>query len=172
MKNLKRFVTLCLLTISLLGFSQKVKLKKGDILVDDVVWLKYEGCGGFDSTCSISNLAGDEIIFMNFVRINGAGPVTKSGAQFDLTYYEVKFLGMNAVTEFENETARKILELIYKGGLVQADGTLDEEKVERMVEKYGTPVSTRLNRGNNSNNTIIIKEEPRSGSGINVHLGK
>jgi len=170
MKPLQFLLLVIALGISINGFSQKVKLKKGDVLVDEAVWLKYDGCGGFDNTCSISNLAGDEIIFMNFVRIDGAGTLTKSGTQFDLTYFEVKFLGMNAVTEFEDHTARKILELIYKGGLVQADGTLDEEKVERMVEKYGTPVSARLNRPT-GNQTIIIKDESPK-SGVNINIGR
>jgi hypothetical protein len=171
MKNIHLLIIILALGISFTGFSQKVKLKKGDVLVDEALWLKYDGCGGFDSTCSVSNLNGEEIIFMNHVSIEGAGPVMKSGTRFDLTYYEVKFLGMKAVVEFEDDSAKKILELIYKGGLVQADGTLDEEKVQRMVEKYGTPVSDRLNRPTGNNQTIIIKEDQRP-SGVNINIGR
>ena len=55
MKNLKVIATVLFLSISLLGYSQKVKLKKGEVLVDDVVWMNYQECGSFDSTCSLLN---------------------------------------------------------------------------------------------------------------------
>ena len=53
---------------------------------------------------------------------------------------------------------------------INDDGTLNPEKVDRLVEKYGTPFSDRFNRNNNNPNTIIIKEQPRSG--VNINIGR
>ena len=162
---MKRILTLLVLFVSLVGFSQKIKLKKGEILVDDVAWLKYDGCGMLSANCSAMNLKGDEIIFIKMI-----------DNPFDDTMYcEVKFLGMNAMVEFEHTTIKTIFEYLYKGKVVAEDGELDQEKVERFIEKYGTSVSIKLKqRSNNNTNTIIIKEEPREprGSGVNINIGR
>ena len=171
MKKIANIVIMVLLALSATVSAQKVKLKKGDVLVDETPWLKYDGCGTFDSACSLLNAAGDEIIFIKMISIEGEKPITSSNPRGTLTYLEVKFLGLNASTEFENVSRKTVIEYLYKGKLVAADGTLDEEMVQRFIEKYGSPVSARLNRGSNTTNTVIIHDEaPRSG--VNIHLGK
>ena len=163
MKNLRSVLTLLFLGICLTGFGQKIKLKKSDVLVDEVVWLKYDGCGMMQSHCSVMNLKGEEIIFIKSI-----------DSPFDeFMYSEVKFLGMNLMVEFERTSNKSIFEFLYKGKVVDENGDLDEEMVQRLVEKYGTPVSDKLNRTTTTNtNTIIIKEEPSRGSGININLGR
>ena len=89
----------------------------------------------------------------------------------DTMYCEVKFLGMNAMVEFEHTTIKTIFEYLYKGKVVAEDGELDQDKVERFIEKYGTPVSTKLQRSNNNTNTIIIHDESPN-SGVNINLGR
>ncbi|HEY0047021.1 MAG TPA: hypothetical protein VGB44_09960 [Flavobacterium sp.] len=161
---------LCLV-VSVVGFSQKIKLKKGDILVDEVVWLKYDGCGTFQSTCSILNLKGEEVIFIQSYQLEGEAPISPSNSKGILYYMEVKFLGLNASVEFEDYTQKKVLEMIYKGKLINDAGELDEDMVQRFVEKYGSPVSARLNRAKVNTNTVIIREEtPRSG--VNINIGR
>ncbi|RZJ34094.1 MAG: hypothetical protein EOO51_11150 [Flavobacterium sp.] len=170
MVKLKSVLTILIVCASLSAMAQKIKLKKGEILVDDAVWMKYTDCGAFDSTCSILNPQGDELIFMKIIKIPGAEPITKYNKEGDLVYKEVKFLGLNAMVEFENTTDKKILEMIYNAKLIDESGQLDEDKVQRFVEKHGTAVSDR--RGNSTTtNTIIIKEEPRR-SGVNINLGR
>ena len=159
--NIKTLLSIALLSVSVMSFSQKIKLKKGEVLVDDVAWLKYDGCGMLSANCSAMNLKGDEIIFIKML-----------DNPFDDTMYcEVKFLGMNAMVEFEHTTIKTIFEYLYKGKVVAEDGELDQDKVERFIEKYGTPVSTKLQRSNNNTNTIIIHDESPK-SGVNINLGR
>jgi len=79
------------------------------------------------------------------------------------------FLGEDKKYEIGKRTQKNIISDIYKGNVVNEDGSLNSERVKRLVEKYGTPYSDRLNA---STNTVIIKEESsNSGSGINIKIG-
>lgn len=168
MNHSKFIFIITLLVISFSGFAQKVKLKKGDVLVDDVLWVKYDGCGGFDSYCSLMDSKGEEeLIYIKSVTIEGGSPVTSTNSRGDLMYTEVVLVGTNKKFEIEHKSHKSIVEILYKAKVVK-DDKLDAEKVDRLVEKYGTPVSDRLNR--EANKTIIIKEEPRK-SGININIG-
>ena len=165
---MRKSVTILFLGISLFGFSQKVKLKKGDILIDEKPWMKYDGCKTFDDPCSVLNLSGEELIFIKYVDILQEDRIS----EFDVNYSEVKFLGTNTFVEFEGKANKEILELIYKSKLIDESGQLNEENVQRFIEKYGRPISKRLNRPKNNTNTVIIKEEPSRGSGININIGR
>jgi hypothetical protein len=169
---MKRIFTVLVLFISVLSFSQDVKLKKGEIIVDDKVWLNYDGCGGFSASCSLMFSSNkEEIIYMNFVKVPGVEPITNYNKTGDLTYIEVKFLGINRSIELDM-TFKKSITIIYNSKCINADGTFDEDKVQRLIEKYGTPFSDRLNKTTTTNtNTIIIKEEPKR-SGVNINIGR
>lgn len=168
---MKKLILVLLVLVSFSGFSQKVKLKKGEILIDEVVWMNYQDCGSFDTTCSILNKNKDEVIFFKWVAVKGAEPKTASNTDGTLRYVEVKFLGFNKSFEIQ-KMQKDIIALLYNGKVINADGELDQEKAARMVEKYGTEFSNRLNQSNGNNTqTIIIKEEtPRNG--ININLGR
>ena len=168
---MKKVFLLFVLMVSFLGFSQDIKLKKGEVLVDDKAWLNYDGCGGFSQSCSLMMTSNkEEVIYMNLVIVPGVEPITNYNKTGDLKYIEVKFLGLNKTIELDL-TFKKAISIIYNSKSVNADGTFDEEKVERLVEKYGTPFSDRLNKTTNNTNTIIIKEEPRR-SGVNINIGR
>ena len=170
---MKSIFTITALFISLLSFSQDVKLKKGEILIDEKVWLNYDGCGGFSQNCSVMlSSSKEEIIYMTLVIVPGVEPITNFNKTGDLKYIEVKFLGLNRGIELDM-TFKKAISIIYNSQSINEDGTFDEDKVQRLIEKYGTPFSERLKKTttNNNNNTIIIKEEPRR-SGININLGR
>ncbi len=169
---MKKTITILFVLISAFAFSQDIKLKKGEILVDDKVWLNYDGCGGFSGSCSLMMVSDkQEIIYMKFIRIPGAEPITNYNKTGELTYIEVKFLGLNASIELK-ESFKKAISIIYNSKCINEDGTFDDDKVLRLVEKYGTPFSSRLKSTNNTNNTIIIKEEPARGSGVNINIGR
>ena len=168
---MKRIFTILVLFISVVSFSQDIKLKKGEILVDDTVWLKYDGCGGFSNTCSVMiSDSKEEIIYMNFVKVPGVEPITNYNKTGELSYIEIKFLGLNKSIELDN-TFKKAISIIYNSKCIKEDGTFDEDKVQRLIEKYGTPFSDRLNNTSTNTNTVIIKEEPRR-SGININIGR
>ena len=59
MKNLKVILTVLFFSISLLGFSQKVKIKKDVVSIDDIEAYKIEKEG---NTKILSTLSGDEFI--------------------------------------------------------------------------------------------------------------
>jgi hypothetical protein len=168
---MRNFFTTVFLGLSILSFSQEIKLKKGDVLVDEKVWLNYDGCGGFSNSCSLMLTSNkEEIIYMEFVKIPGVEPITNYNKTGDLTYIEVKFLGLNKSIELDL-TFKKAISIIYNSKCINEDGTFDEDKVQRIIEKYGTPFSDRLNRSNNTNTIIIKEEEPRR-SGININIGR
>lgn len=162
------FVLICLVALS--ASAQKVKLKKGDVLVDETAWLKYDGCGGWDSVCSLINGSGEEIVFIKFIQSEPSTNMlfNKYGAP---NYYEVSFLGMNRKIEVR-EFFKDIIQILYNGKVVAADGTLDEDRVNRLVEKYGTSFSDKLNRG--SNNTVIIRERDDDDDNprVNISIGR
>jgi hypothetical protein len=169
---MKKFITIVVLAFSLLGFSQKIKLKKGEVFVDDVVWLKYKECGSFDNTCSLYNNQNEEIIFFKWINVPGVEPISNYNKDGALRYVEIVFVGEKMKIELQN-TQKGCLEILYNAGVVNSDGTLNADKVDRMVEKYGTQFSTRLNNANSNNPTIIINnnQEPRR-SGVNINLGR
>jgi hypothetical protein len=166
---MKKLFFILTLFASLFSFSQEVKLKKGEVLIDGVVWMKYQDCGAFDITCSLLNLNNEELIFFKFNNIEGAVPMTSSNTKGNLGFVEVKFLGFNKSFEIQ-KTQKNIIELLFNAKVIDSDGTLNQEKAAILVEKYGTEFSDRLNRKENTN-TIIIKEEPRK-SGVNINIGR
>lgn len=167
---MRKILIVFALVVSALGFSQKIKLKKGDVLVDDVQWLKYTDCGTFDSTCSLVNNAGDEIVFIKTIRLKGVEPVTSSNKDGSFSYYEISFLGMNQKIELK-DFQKEIIRLIYAAKAVNEDGTLNPDRVQRMVEKYGTQYSDRYNRSGSDTHTVIIKDETRK-PGVQVNIGR
>lgn len=170
---MKRFPVILFSLVCFLSSAQDIKLKKGDILVDGTSWLHYDGCGAFSSTCSLQLLSDkEEVIYMNFVRVAGVEPISNYNKTGDLTYVDVKFLGLNATIEIK-DTFKKVIEIIYNSKCINEDGTLNEEKVLRLTEKFGTPFSDRLRPTQNTTNTntIIIRDEPRR-SGVNINIGR
>lgn len=163
---MKNIFTILVVFVSFLSFSQKIKLKKEEVLVDDVVWLKYEKSNGFD--LSLINLSGEEIVFLKFVKQGSDNMIFSRDGKPN--YFEISFLGLNKKIEIRNFD-KEIITIIYKAKVIKEDGTFDEEKVNRLVEKYGTPFSDESNKSSNNTNTIIIKEEPRR-SGVNINIGR
>ena len=159
---MKRIFTILVLLISVVSFSQKIKLKKGEVLVDNKSWLKYEE-NSFD--LSILNLNGEEIIFLKYIIQGSSNQVFNSDGEPN--YFQISFLGLNKkieIREFEED----IMSILYSSKAINVDGTLNPDKIDRLVEKYGTSFSDKLK---NTTNTIIIKEEPRR-SGININIGR
>lgn len=169
MKTIKTTLFIGILLLAFSANAQKVKLKKGSVLIDKVEWLTYTDCDGFDPVCSLYNADGDEIIFLKWIDVPGVEPRTTTNKDGSLNYVEIIFLGEDKKYEAQ-KTQKQIIRDLYKAKVVKIDGTLDIEKVNRLIEKFGTEFSDRLN---NSDTTIIIKEKTNesSGSGINIKIG-
>ena len=169
---MRNFISVLLLVISSNCFSQNVKLKKGDILIDGIPWLKYRDCGMFDSTCSLLNNEKEELIFIKTVVVNDAEPISKYNRTGSLSYYEIIFVGQKMKIELK-KTQKDIIEIIYNSKAINADGTLNPEKLGRLVEKYGTEYSDRFNKTSNNPSTVIINNSPTpQRSGVNINIGR
>ena len=168
---MKKLVLIVFMLFSFLGFAQKFKYKNQEVLVDGNVWLKYDGCGGFNTFCSLTNTTnGDEILFIKIIRVSGVEPRTSSNTSGDLVYCEVSFLGLGKKIELQ-KTYKSIVELLYKSKVVNDDQTLNEDKVNLLIEKYGTEFSDRLNKSNNGQTIIINNNQEPKRSGVNINIG-
>jgi len=149
--------------------SQNVKLKKDAVLVDDVAWLKYEGCTGLKWTlCSLFNKNNEEMVFMKFIKRGNASDAMVFNRGGDPNYFEVAFLGTGQKIEIR-DTPEKIVTVLYKSKCINDDGTFNTQAIERLVEKYGNSFSAQTSSTTNTN-TIIIREEPKSG--VNINIGR
>lgn len=142
---MKNFFYIIIFLFSVLSFAQDVKLKKGDVIIDDVIWMKYKECGTFDSTCSLSNKNNEELIFFKFYNIKNAVPSTQHNPQGMFNYVEIKFLGLNKSFEIQKRQ-KAIIEILYNAKVLNEDGTLNPDNVSKVVEKYGSELSKELNQ--------------------------
>lgn len=168
MKVFKIIVAIVFCTFTFTAQAQKVKLKKGTVLIDKEPWLTYQDCGAFDPVCSLYNANDDEIVFMKWIDVPGVEPVTASNKDGSLNYVEIIFLGKDKKYEVQ-KTQKRIIAELYKSKVINADGTINDAKMDRLIEKHGTEFSDRLAR---TKNTIIINERSKSeGSGVNIKIG-
>lgn len=161
---MKKILLFSFLIISLFAFGQKVKFKKGDVLVDDKQWMKYEEDG---LSYSIIDHKGNEVVFLKYVQQNPSNRMVfaESGKP---NYYSVKFIGKGKTIEIR-DFAEKIIAQLYKGQLFNSDFTINDEKMDVLVEKYGNDFSKNVE--NNSTQTVIIQES-RPRNGVNISIGR
>ena len=112
--------------------AQKVKIKDNIAYVDDKPYVKVSDCGMFKEECSISNLDGKEIIFID----NLTDP-RRPG-----TYFRVVFIGLNTTIEIK-QLMKPFVETLYKNNAVGTDGELIAENVKILSEKYGNRISIK-----------------------------
>ncbi len=112
--------------------AQKVKIKDNIAYVDDKPYVKVSDCGIFKEECSISNLDGKEIIFID----NLTDP-RRPGS-----YFRVVFIGLNTTIEIK-QLMKPFVETLYKNNVIGADGKLIPESVKTMLEKYGNNISLK-----------------------------
>jgi hypothetical protein len=167
---MKKIFLVVTVLVASFGFSQEVKLKKGQVLVDGSVWLNYQDCGTFDKTCSLLNKDKEEIIFFKWVTVPNEGSINKNGTRDNLVYTEVKFLGLNKLFEIQ-KLQKNIIAMLFNSKVLNENGTLNEDKVSVLIEKYGTEFSDKLNKTNNSQTIIIQHPEPQR-SGVNINIGR
>lgn len=120
----KNILTLSFLLISLLGFSQDIKIDDDIVLIDGQECLKISGDA---NNVSISDLEGNEIIFMKFIH----------NSRFGSVYNKVTFLDQKlSFTSQSYIFTKKLLikKLLEDNTLMECK--LDPEKVERFVLKY------------------------------------
>ena len=132
MKTLKTLLLLAALTCYTSSFAQKVKIKDNIAYVDDKPYVKVSDCGIFKEECSVSNLDGKEIIFIDSL----------TDSRRPGTYYRAVFIGLDTTIEIK-QTMKSFVETLYKNNVVGPDGRLIPESVKIMLEKYGNRISIK-----------------------------
>ena len=164
---MKKLLIALFLLFSIFGFSQKVRVKNGFVTVDGVNWIKCVEPSSY--TFSLLNNNEEEIVFIKPITIPNAEPISQYNNDGSVSYFVVKFLGLNK--EYELRTNYKdVLKNLYLSKAINEDLSLNEDKINLLVEKYGNEISNKY--GNNRTETVIIKEEPVRRSGVNINIGR
>ncbi len=124
--------------ITSLTFAQKVKIKKGVVLMDDVEIFKEEKEGDVQTFSTISGKEFMSVIGTSYQERNEAH-YRKYGENFPRTItkwiYTVKFFeyGKELVTDL---STKDIIKAVFQSEMVKADGKIDEAKLNVFVNKY------------------------------------
>jgi hypothetical protein len=138
---MKKILVVLLLSLSFLGFAQKVKLKKDKVIIDDVEVYNYEEEG---RSITFSTLKSEEFITVlsttyqerNPAHYNGNDPnAYRYPALIDKRVFTVKFLksGRELFTDMRD---KEIIKAVFKANLVDENGDIDEEKLNIFINKY------------------------------------
>ncbi|MFM9988857.1 hypothetical protein [Flavobacterium sp.] len=166
MKKKQIFFTFLFLFFTVLTFSQKVRVKSGYVTVDEVNWIKCLEPANY--TFSLLNKNDEEIVFIKMIVVQDAEPISQYNKDGSISYFVIKFLGLKK--QFELQTNYKdVLKNLYLSKAINEDLTLNEEKIDLLVEKYGNEFSDKYS--NRKSETVIIREEPRR-SGVNINIGR
>jgi len=135
---MKKVFTILLLTFSLLSFSQKVKIKKEKVFIDDVESYKYIDEGSVSSFSTLNSIEFVSIISTSYDVANPARNMP-NGYRFPATIknyiHTVKFLesGKELTTDL---AIRDIIKAIHNSKLVDEQGKIDVEKLDVFINKY------------------------------------
>ena len=138
---MKKAVVILFLSMSFLGFSQKVKLKKDKVLIDDVEVYNYEKEGFMYTFSTLSSVEFISVLITKYqernpAHYNGNDPYAyRYPAFYDKEVYTVKFLksGKELFTDLRE---KDIIKAVYKSNLVDEKGEIDEEKLNVFITKY------------------------------------
>lgn len=138
MKNIKAILLIAFLALSFSATAQKVKFKRGKVLIDKVE--TYE-INNESTVTSFSTLNGKEfvsVVYTSYEEPNPASKMPHTGyipPTLKKTVSTVKFLesGKEMVTNMSN---KKLIKAIYKAEMVDADGNIDEDKLNIFINKY------------------------------------
>lgn len=139
---MKKLFTILFLLVSIASFSQKVKLKKDKVIIDDVETYKYEKEGFLHTFSTLST--SEEFISVlrtEYQTRNESYYTTKNPSKFGISplrsanVFTVKFLqsGRELYTEMD---AKDVIKAVFKANLVDENGKIDEEKLNVFITKY------------------------------------
>ncbi|HEX9981522.1 MAG TPA: hypothetical protein VGB50_13255 [Flavobacterium sp.] len=136
---MKKFLSVAILLLCVATISaQKVKFKKGSVLIDDVEVYKYEREGTMETISTLGSTEFMTILSTSYEERNPAH-YRPHGENFPALItrwvYTVKFLasGRELVTDLN---PKDIAKAVYKSGMIAEDGNIDEEKLNVFVNKY------------------------------------
>lgn len=139
---MKKIITLTLLLVSITTYTQKVKFKKGNILVDGINWCKYEKVGTNNKEIYTS-LKGEEYLSVSFLSCG-------KGEDY-VEYQEIHFFNTE-IERFEVRLGYKDLIRNLIKEKVLEDGIFNLENAKKFKNKHQEFASDQCVR----RNTIII----------------
>lgn len=182
---MKKIFTILLFALSLFGFSQKIKLKDGVILVDKVPFVKFREDKVSKRCYIVSNLNGQDVLYIRGNTYHDPAEVkpTTPGhySSGNVFYFEVLSADLNTIY-FENRSsgspfnslyAENTIANLYNGEAINPDGTVNIEKLEILSKKLGFEYSKKRDEiasRSNGTQTVIVREGPRSG--VNINIGR
>lgn len=182
---MKKVFIILFLFVSFFGFSQKIKLKDGIIFVDKVEYVKFKEDKVSRRCYIVSNLKGEDVLYIRGNTYHDPATVkpTTPGhySSGDVFYFEVLSADLNTIyfenrpsgSPFNSLYAENTISNLYNGEAINADGTLNIQKLEMLSKKLGFEYSKKrdeINSRTNNTQTVIIKEGPRSG--VNINIGR
>lgn len=146
----KLLLSILFISFIAVSFGQKVKFKKGSILVDGDKWGIIETVT-YGSKYTYSTLAEEEYLVMTFEQVKTGEYWDNGKEKFD-AYIVVKFLGTD-IEKFEMEGTRKSLVRALIKSEVIVEGKFNLENALKFKEKHEDSISSKYKKGST---TIII----------------
>ena len=174
---MKKIFLIVIMLVSSFGFSQKIKWKKGIILVNDVEYalLKKDNVSS-NYSFILSNLKGVELFFIKGV--NYTNEINEYRFYYEIMssnlekkYFEI---ALKPILGGGNH-AEYAIKALYNGDAINSDGTINNDKLDVLSKKVGFEYSKKIDALNNkqSSQTIIIQQpEPQRRSGVNINIGR
>lgn len=137
----KVIFTAFILLLSLNTSAQKIKLKKGEVLLDGKAILKYEKeMWGTHKIHLFSLDSEDELI-----EINNNKNETPTYQNDD--FVQIKFLKIGESVEMKtNKPFYKMIEWLVEKKIISTDGKINEENIELFIKNYDENITNRTVR--------------------------
>lgn len=170
---MKKVLLFTFIIFSFFAFGQKVKIKKGEVFIDDKLIYRVEDTG---SSTIVSDLKGNEIVAI--LRTTYEVPKNRplygnERSTWTNSIFTVRFLknGKELLTDIAE---KEIIKNLYKSNIVDEDGELDDEKVDVFVNKYNNDnLRSKLGATSQSSTVIIQNQTPvQPRTGISIGIGR
>ena len=128
--------------LTAVGFSQKIKLKKGKVLVDGKAIMKYErqGLGAKITLYSLDN--DDEIIDM---LAKGNETPHCRGDDYCMMFFSEDEIKVET-SQFNGMSWKRVIKQIIRSKVLDMDGNINSEKLKKFARKYDENITNRTVR--------------------------
>lgn len=123
-------------------FAQKVKIKNRVASIDNVAFVKWDNNLRISEVCQISHAESDNpILSMKLYYYDKYNAAAKKYIR--TAYYLVRFLDFDG--EFKTSMlTKKFFKTLYKSGIINEDGTVDEDKAKKFIRTYDEDIPTEF----------------------------
>lgn len=124
------------------SMAQKTKIKiKDDIAsVDGTDYIQMKKVSGVNAVSVYEMGSEDEIIFVRWMSYNDPSEVSNANPKGAVRWVELKFLNLDLICEVDSRGKKGLIKLFLENNLF-VNGSLDQDAVSKLVEKYGSTFS-------------------------------